>query len=78
MKNLPNIIFALVMGCLMSLSITLATTLVRVGLVENFFWTWLEVWLVAYPVAIVCILIYRPFASKITAQIIAALGLNKA
>ena len=77
MIQMQNFIFALVMGCLMSLSITLATTFVRVGLAENFFWVWFEVWSVAYPVAIVCILIYRPFASKITAKIMNVLGLNK-
>jgi hypothetical protein len=77
MKNLPNLVFALIMGFLMSLSITFATTFVRVGLAENFFWVWLEVWSVAYPVAIVCILIYRPLASRITAKVLAALGLNK-
>ncbi len=31
MMNLPSLVFALVMGLLMSLSITLATTFVRVG-----------------------------------------------
>ena len=77
MNSLPNLIFALIMGCMMSLSITLATTFVRVGLVENFFWVWLEVWLVAYPVAIVCILIYRPLASKITAKILEVFETNK-
>lgn len=77
MINLQNLIFALVMGCLMSLSITLATTFVRVGLVENFLMVWFEVWLVAYPVAIVCILIYRPLASKITTWLIEKLNLNK-
>jgi hypothetical protein len=77
MMNLLNLIFALVMGCLMSLSITLATTLIRVGFPENFFWIWLEVWLVAYPVAIVCILIFRPFASKITTKIMKLLSSNK-
>jgi hypothetical protein len=77
MKSLPNLIFATIMGCLMSLSITFATTFVRVGLAENFFWVWLEVWLVAYPVAIVCILIYRPLATKMTARVLAALGPNK-
>ena len=61
----------------MSLSITFATTLIRVGLAENFLRVWLEVWLVAYPVAIICILIYRPLATKITAKILAALGVNK-
>jgi hypothetical protein len=30
----------------------------------------LEVWSVAYPVAIICILIYRPFASKLTASLV--------
>jgi hypothetical protein len=70
MINLPNIVFALVMGFLMSASITLATTFVRIGAVENFFWLWLEVWLVAYPVAIICILAYRPLATKITTAIV--------
>lgn len=77
MLNLPNLVFALVMGFLMSLSITFATTFARVGLAENFLWIWLEVWLVAYPVAIVGILIYRPLASKITAILIQKLRLNK-
>ncbi|QWD77930.1 DUF2798 domain-containing protein [Polynucleobacter sp. MWH-Svant-W18] len=70
MINLANILFSLVMGFLMSVSITLATTFVRVGPIENFFLVWLEVWLVAYPVAIVCILLYRPFASRITAALL--------
>ena len=70
MINLPSIIFSLVMGFLMSASITLATTFIRIGPVENFFWIWLEVWSVAYPVAIICILIYRPFATKVTAVIL--------
>jgi hypothetical protein len=66
MINLPGIIFSLVMGFLMSSSITLATTFVRVGRADNFFAVWFEVWSVAYPVAIICILIYRPFATKVT------------
>ena len=77
MMNLPNFVFALVMGFLMSLSITLATTFVRIGLAGNFFLVWLEVWLAAYPVAIVCILIYRPLASKISAKIIERLVIGK-
>ena len=74
MINVPNLIFALIMGCLMSLSLTLATTFVRIGPVQNFFWVWMEVWLVAYPVAIICILIYRPFSSKLTAFIVKKLN----
>lgn len=75
MMNIPSLIFAAIMGGLMSLSITLATTLVRVGLAQNFFWVWLEVWSVAYPVAIICILIYRPFVSKLTTKIVNQLKL---
>lgn len=75
MLNIPNLIFAAIMGGLMSLSITFATTLVRVGVAQNFFWVWLEVWSVAYPVAIICILIYRPFASKLTASLVKKLEL---
>jgi len=73
--NILNLIFAAIMGGLMSLSITLATTLVRLGLAPDFFWVWLEVWSVAYPVAIICILIYRPFVSKLTAKIVGQLKL---
>jgi len=36
--NIPNLIFAAIMGGLMSISIALATTLVRVGFAEDFFW----------------------------------------
>jgi hypothetical protein len=70
MTNIPNLIFAVIMGGLMSLSITLATTLMRVGLVQHFLWAWLEVWSVAYPVAIICILIYRPFVSNLTITLV--------
>ena len=66
MINLPDFIFSLVMGCLMSLSITLVTTLVRLGATDEFLRVWLEIWLVAYPVAVICILIYKPFAGKVT------------
>jgi hypothetical protein len=77
MINIPNLVFALVMGFLMSLSITLATTLVRIGFTENLLWVWLEVWAVAYPVAIICILFYRPFASRMTAKLLDSLGLSQ-
>lgn len=77
MINLTSLIFSLVMGFMMSASITCATTLLRVGFIEHFFAVWLEVWLLAYPVAIICILIYRPLASKITVKIVEMLGLEK-
>ncbi|MBU3629650.1 DUF2798 domain-containing protein [Polynucleobacter sp. AP-Melu-500A-A1] len=70
MINLPDFFFSLIMGCLMSLSITLATTFVRIGAAGNFFVIWFEVWIVAYPVAFICILLYKPIAMKLTAKIV--------
>ncbi|OWS69920.1 DUF2798 domain-containing protein [Polynucleobacter campilacus] len=70
MINLPNVIFSLVMGFLMSSSITFVTTFVRDGSTVNFFFAWIEVWSIAYPVAIVCILVYRPLASNLTEEIV--------
>jgi hypothetical protein len=66
MITLSDLIFSLVMGFLMSVSITLVTTVVHIGFDSNFFWEWLEVWLLVYPVAIVCIVVHKPIASKIT------------
>jgi len=65
------------MGFLMSATITFATTFARIGFAENFLWIWREVWLVAYPVAIAGILIYKPFASKMTVMLIKRLKLNE-
>nr|WP_251367574.1 DUF2798 domain-containing protein [Polynucleobacter sp. AP-Titi-500A-B4] len=61
----------------MSSSITFATTFARIGLVENFYASWFDAWSVAYPVAIICILIYRPFATKVTVLIIEKLKDSK-
>jgi len=69
MINLPDFIFSIVMGFLMSVSITLVTTAVHNGFTSNFFWEWFEIWLLVYPVAIVCIVIHKPLASKITSAL---------
>jgi hypothetical protein len=66
MINLSDLIFSIVMGFLMSVSITLVTTFIDIGFDSDFFWKWLEAWLLVYPVAIVCILVHKPLASKIT------------
>jgi hypothetical protein len=66
MITLADLIFSIVMGFLMSVSITLVTTFVHIGFDSHFFWEWLEVWLLVYPIAIVCIVIHKPIASKIT------------
>jgi hypothetical protein len=66
MINLTDLIFSIVMGFLMSVSITLVTTAVHIGFTSRVVWEWFEVWLLVYPVAIVCIVIHKPLANKIT------------
>jgi hypothetical protein len=70
MFKLPSFIFAAVMGLWMSLTITLATTIFRLGIRGDFIFQWLEVWAVAYPVAIFCIMLYRPSAMKLTGYLV--------
>ena len=60
----------------MSATITFATTFARIGFAADFLWAWLGVWLVAYPVAIVGILVYKPLASKFTEMLIKKLRPN--
>jgi hypothetical protein len=66
MITLPKIIFSLVMGGLMSLTITFAIAIVREGAASNFLWLWFDAWSIAYPVAIVSILVYRPISEWVT------------
>jgi uncharacterized membrane protein len=73
--NISNLIFAAIMGGLMSLSITVVTTLARVGMEQSFFMACFEAWSVAYPVAFFCILIYRPLSSKLTDSLVKKLDL---
>jgi hypothetical protein len=75
MMNISNLIFAAIMGGLMSLSITVVTTLARVGMEQSFFMACFEAWSVAYPVAFFCILIYRPLSSKLTDSLVKKLDL---
>lgn len=58
------------MGLFMSLTITFATTLSRIGFSHDFFTQWMSIWTVAYPVAIVCIILYRPLVTKITTNLV--------
>jgi hypothetical protein len=77
MMNLSDFIFSVVMGFLMSSSITLAITLVRIGPEDNFYAAWFGVWAIAYPVAIICVLIYKPFAANVTKLIMKKLKGSK-
>jgi hypothetical protein len=70
MMTLPKIIFAVVMGALMSITITFVIAIVREGAASNFIWLWLDAWIIAYPVAIICILVYRPVSEWLTTELV--------
>ena len=73
MFKLPSFIFASVMGLWMSITVTVVITVYRVGLHPNLFWIWFEVWLITYPLAVLCILLYRPSAMKLTNYVVSKL-----
>jgi len=69
MFTLVAFVFAIVMGLFMSLTITLCISLLNVGwtgLVEH----WIRLWMVVYPIVIVCIVLYRPLSLSISGRII--------
>ena len=69
MFTFHGVIFSILMGLFMSLTITFATTLSRIGFSHDLVAQWMAVWAVAYPVAIVCIILYRPLVTKITTHL---------
>jgi hypothetical protein len=69
MFTLAALVFAIVIGFFMSLTITLGISLLKYG------WTglighWVELWLIVYPLVIVCIVLYRPLSLNISGRII--------
>ncbi len=74
MKRFQPIIFALLMGLMMSLALTLLITVVRLGFAEGLFREWMKVWSYAYPAAVACIFVFRPLAARLTERIVVRLG----
>lgn len=70
MKRFQPLIFALLMGFMMSLALTLLITVVRLGFVEGLFREWIRVWSYAYPAAVGCIFVFRPLAANMTERIV--------
>jgi hypothetical protein len=62
----PIVVFAVFMGFFTSLTLTGIITLIRQGYGDQFLGQWTQLWLLAYPVAVVCIVIYRPIANYLT------------
>lgn len=76
-RILAPIIFACVMGIFMSMTVTFVSTSVKLGFVEGFISIWMEYWVVAYPIVVASILLYRPLATNITVRVMNALMKNQ-
>ncbi len=76
-RIMAPIIFAFVMGIFMSMTVTFVSTYVKLGFVEGFISIWMEYWVVAYPIVVASILVYRPLATNITVRVMNALMKNQ-
>lgn len=76
-RLLAPVVFAFVMGIFMSMTVTFLSTFLKLGFVENFFSIWMEYWVVAYPIVVASILVYRPVSTNITGRIVNALIKNQ-
>jgi hypothetical protein len=62
MFKLPAVAFAVVMGFLMSTTITFFVSLIESDFSIQFFTRWIKVWPETYAIAVFAILLYRPLA----------------
>lgn len=73
----PIIVFAIFMGLFTSLTLTGIITMSRQGLTDQFINQWFQLWTIAYPVAVSCIIVYRPVANFLTKRCLELLDSRK-
>jgi hypothetical protein len=77
MFKLPALLFAVFMGLFMSLTITFCLSLYLIGFQVAFIGKFLELWPLAYPIAVISIIFYRPLVLMIVGNIIKTLNMPK-
>jgi hypothetical protein len=77
MFKLPALLFAVFMGLFMSLTITFCLSLYLIGFKTAFIGKFLELWPLAYPIAVISIVFYRPLVLIIIGSIIKKLNMPK-
>lgn len=70
MFSIAAVMFAVFMGFFMSMTITLFITLILSGLSLLALTGWLKLWVIAYPVAVIAIIIYRPLALFLSGKVV--------
>ena len=62
MFKLPAILFAIFMGFFMSLTLTICLSFYMTGFNNSLLTKFFQLWPIAYPIAILSIIIYRPLS----------------
>lgn len=70
MFSIAAVMFAVFMGFFMSMTITLFISLIFSGLSLVAMTGWLKLWVIAYPVAVISIIIYRPLALNLSGKVV--------
>lgn len=65
-----NLLFPLILSCMMSFLIAGITTLKTVGFIDNLFSVWMSAWIVAWMFAFPSVLICAPIAQKLVSLIV--------
>ena len=68
MFKLPAILFAIFMGFFMSLTLTICLSFYMMGFNNSLLTKFFQLWPIAYPIAIISIIIYRPLSLWIASK----------
>jgi len=74
MLKLPAILFAIFMGFFMSLTLTICLSFYMMGFNNILLTKFFQLWPIAYPIAIVSIIIYRPLSLWIAGKALTKLS----
>jgi hypothetical protein len=62
--------FAIFMGFFMSMTLTFCISIYLIGFTPAFIDKWLQLWPIAYPIAVLSIIVYRPLALYLAGKVI--------
>ena len=74
MLKLPAILFAIFMGFFMSLTLTICLSFYMTGFNNSLLTKFFQLWPIAYPIAIISIIIYRPLSLWIAGKALTKLS----
>ncbi len=66
------LVFAALMSCVMAFIVTSVVTFVNTGMDAGFVRRWLHAFLVAWPIAATCILVFRPHVQRLASRLVAS------